>query len=186
MPIVVDMSSLKINTIATKVINKAIEDTLTEEGVKTDDLLTFNHNSEGEIISYGVNTVLINKLCSKIIEKITNDVEVLDHEELVIPLGHVIGEGAFSNYGPDIKIEIMPYGTANINYDKEFISTGINQINYRIWLDINLTMQLILPLKREKILIHQEVTLVDRVVSGQVPDNYVNVPEDNILDVAGE
>jgi sporulation protein YunB len=183
MPIVIDIASLKINTMATKIINEAVEETLVEEAVTTEDFLSYTYNQEGTIESCRVNTVLINKITSKIIAKITEDVDGSQHEELMIPFGHLIGEGVFSNYGPDIAVEIMPLGTANINYDKEFVSTGINQINYRIWLDIDLTMQLILPLNRERVVVKQEVTLVDSIFSGDIPDNYVNVPDDNILDV---
>jgi hypothetical protein len=40
------------------------------------------------------------------------------------------------------------------------------------------------PLDSDKITVSQQVTLVDRLINGKVPESYVDVPYDNILDVA--
>lgn len=183
-PTVIAMANMKIQTMATTIINQSVDETLRDQNINTEELITYHYNEKNEIISLGVNTVLVNKLSAGIVEKITNEVDKYKDESIEIPLGNVVGGGVFADSGPNFKVDIMPYGTTKINYDKEFSSTGINQINYRIWLDIEIAMQVMVPLDTEGILIRQQITLVDRVINGDIPEHFVNVPEDNILDVA--
>lgn len=184
LPVVVAMSQLKIKTIATQSINDAVKKTLEEREINTDDLVSYYYNDSGEIVSCGIDTIKINEICAEVINKIAEEVDRYSDEKIPIPAGHLIGSNVFANTGPDINVEILPFGTATINYDREFRSTGINQINHRVWLNIETTMQVVVPLASEKVTVTQQVTLVDRIISGTVPPNYVNVPETNILDVA--
>ncbi|GKX27984.1 hypothetical protein SH1V18_04640 [Vallitalea longa] len=184
LPIVVAMSQLKIKTIATQSINDAVRRTLAEKDINTDELVTYFYNEKGEIVSCGIDTITINEICADVIDKIAEEVDKYADETIPIPSGNLIGSNIFANTGPNIEVEILPFGTATINYDREFKSTGINQINHRVWLNIETTMQVVVPLASEKVTVAQQVTLVDRIISGTVPPNYVNVPDKNILDVA--
>ncbi len=184
LPIVLTMSQMKIQTIATQSINDAVQKTLEEKQIDTDELVRYYYNDKGEIISSGVDTIRINEICAEVIHKISEEVDRYVDESIPIPIGSLIGASIFANTGPNINVEIMPYGTASINYDREFRSTGINQLNHRVWLEVETTMQVVVPLASEKVTVTQQVTLVDQVISGVVPPNYVNVPDKNILDVA--
>ncbi|QUI21978.1 sporulation protein YunB [Vallitalea pronyensis] len=184
LPIVVAMSQMKIQTIATQSINDAVQKTLEEKNIDTDELVKYFYNEKGEIISSGIDTIRINQICAEVIHKISEEVDRYSDESIPIPSGNLIGASIFANTGPYIKVQIMPYGTATINYDREFRSTGINQLNHRVWLNIETTMQVVVPLASEKVTVTQQVTLVDQVINGVVPPNYVNVPGSNLLDVA--
>lgn len=184
LPIVVAMSQLKIKTIATQSINDAVKKTLVEKKINTDELVTYFYNEKGEIVSCGIDTISINEICADVITKIADEVNKYSDETIPIPSGNLIGSNIFANTGPNIDVKILPFGTATINYDREFKATGINQINHRVWLNIETTMQVVVPLASEKVTVTQQVTLVDRIISGTVPPNYVNVPDKNILDVA--
>lgn len=184
LPIVVAMSHMKIQTIATQSINSAVQKTLQENEINTNELVNYYYNEKGEIISSGIDTIKINEICADIIHKISEEVDRYTDESIPIPSGNLIGASIFANTGPNIHVQILPYGTATINYDREFRATGINQLNHRVWLNIETTMQVVVPLASEKVTITQQVTLVDQVINGIVPPNYVNVPGENVLDVA--
>lgn len=183
LPSVIAMSQLKIQTMATGMINDAVKTTLTEMDVGTSELSNYQINEEGYIISSGVNTILINHICSDIIQNISEQVDVFEDAEIEVPLGNLIGQGIFTDWGPNIKISILPYGTAQIDYGREFTTTGINQINHRIWLDIQMSMKVIFPFEDQDIIIAQEVTLVDEVITGTVPDQFIQVPKEDITNV---
>lgn len=183
MPILMAMGGMKVQTIATQSINEAIRKTLEDDNIDTDKLVTYYYNSEGEIISCSIDTIMINKICSDVINKLTNEIDMYTNQTMSIPIGNLVGGKIFANTGPNIDLKILPFGTAKINYQREFRSTGINQINHRVWLNVETTMQVVVPLASEKFTVTQQVTLVDRVLSGEVPPNYVNVPEESILDV---
>ena len=113
---------------ATTIINNSVEEVLVENNINTNQLITYIYNDNKEIISCGVNTVLVNQICALVIEKIAEEVDVYKDVQIAIPLGNFVSNSAFSDYGPDIWIDIMPYGTAMIDYDRQFVQAGINQI----------------------------------------------------------
>lgn len=183
MPTLLAMAEMKVKTKATNVINDSVKAVIEENNINTNELVTYYFNDKGEITSCGINTIMINQLSSEIVDKITYDLDKLGVENISIPMGNLLGSNMFGNIGPDIQIELLPIGTTMINYDREFRSKGINQINHRVWLNIDASLQVVVPMATEQLVVSQEITLVDRVISGVVPPNYINVPEDNALNV---
>ncbi|TCK92434.1 sporulation protein YunB [Natranaerovirga hydrolytica] len=183
-PTLFSMAEMKIDNYATTLINDSIKRVIKENEVNVDELVTYYYNDKGEIISIGINTILINQLSTGVIDNINHNLEQLGVEKVYIPFGSLMGSNIFANMGPEIGVEILPIGTTNINYDREFRSTGINQINHRVWLNIEIKMQVIVPLATEQVTIDHQFTVVDNVISGVVPPNYIHVPEREILDVA--
>ena len=69
----------------------------------------------------------------------------------------------------------MPSKEALVNYNTEFNSVGINQSNFKIWIDINTTVRIINPLQKKEIEFNRKVMIVDTVINGVVPENYMNI-----------
>lgn len=176
MSTVVAIADMKIRTISTNIISNAIDEILQENNINTESLVTYYYDEEGKIISIGINSVLINLISSGVIKKVSSEIDAYNSDKLSIPIGRLMGKSVFSNFGPKIKIKILPYGTVTTSYDSSFTSTGINQINHRIWLNVEMTMQVIIPINTAKVKVNQEVTLVDRVINGDVPNQYIVVP----------
>lgn len=183
LPTVMAISEFKIRTMSTNIISKAVDDTLNELNINTESLVTYYYDDEGNYESFGVNSVLINQISSEIVERINNEVNGYKDEQLSIPLGKLLGKSVFANSGPRIHVNVLPYGTATTNYKSSFEATGINQINHRIWINVQMTMQVIVPLNSTKVTVCQDVTMIDRVINGQIPSQYINVPKDEILNV---
>lgn len=183
MPSVLSMAQFKAKTIATSVINEAVKEVIEEYGISSKDLVHYVVDGDGSITSAQVNTIVINTITSDVNKKIDENFDKIGVYHLEVPLGNLTGSDLLANYGPVIDVMIMPIGTATINYDREFKATGINQINHRVWLDIQAEIQIVVPMATEQIYINQKFVLVDQLIEGEVPPNYVNVPESNILDV---
>lgn len=184
MPSVLQMAEFKAKTIATAAINEAIRDTLKEHGVESTDFVTYVADKNGNITSAQINTIVINNITSDVIANLDKKFEEISVYNLAVPLGNLTGSDLLANYGPIIDVMIMPVGTATIDYDREFKATGINQINHRVWLDIRAEVQIVVPMATKQLSIGQKFVLVDHLWEGDVPPSYVNVPKDNILDVA--
>lgn len=185
LPVAMAIARMEAKTLSSKIINDAVSNTLKEQNINADELIKYYYNNENEIISCGVNTVLINKICSNIVDRLS--VRVHEYDNVIyIPLGNITGESIFTDWGPDIKASVTPCGSVNIDYKRQFESVGINQVNFRVWLEAEITMQIVIPMTREELVVTQEITLVDRVFNGRVPESYVDVPYDSILDVAPE
>lgn len=184
MPTVMAMAEIQGNTVATQAINEAITQTLTGSKATMDDLLSYDYNDVGELISWNINSILINNLCSDIVTKSMQALQNIGTVAFKIPLGNLTGSRIFANLGPEMSVKVLPVGTVEVNYDNEIRSTGINQVNHTVWLDVEATVQVVVPLFSDQIHVKRRVILIDKVISGKVPPSYVNVPKDDILDVA--
>ena len=70
---------------------------------------------------------------------------------------------------PDIPFKVRLIGNADIDYDRAFESVGINQVNQRVWLNLNFVIQVSAPLMNEVLSSSRKFVLVDRTFSGDVP-----------------
>lgn len=184
MPTVMDMAELYATTEATKAINEAVSESLINIQATEGDFLSYDYNDQGELVSWNVNSILINTLCADIVEKVSEKLQNIGEVSLEIPLGNLTGSRIFANLGPDLSVEVLPVGSVRVDYDNEIRSTGINQVNHTVWLDIEATVQIVVPLFEDKVVVQRRVMLVDKMISGKVPPSYVNVPAQSILDVA--
>ncbi|OON93636.1 MAG: sporulation protein YunB [Candidatus Epulonipiscioides saccharophilum] len=176
------MAKLETTTIATQAINEAIAQTLATNQTNIEDLLAYDYNDDGDQVSWNVNSILINNLCAQIIARCSDALQNIGILPFEIPLGNLTGSRIFANFGPDITIEVLPIGTVTVDYDNDLKETGINQINHTVWLDVEATIQIVVPLFEEEVVVNRRIMLIDKVSSGEVPPSYVNVPSDSILD----
>lgn len=184
MPTVMAMAELEATTVATKSINEAISQTLASTQTTVEDLLSYDYNDSGELISWNVNSILINNLCAEIVSKATEELKNIGTVSFKIPLGNLTGSRIFANLGPDISVKVLPVGTIKVDYENDISSTGINQVNHKVWLDVEAIVQVVVPLFSNQIIVKRRIMLIDKVISGKVPPSYVNVPKESILDVA--
>ncbi len=184
MPSVRAMAKLRATTVATQAINEAVNESLMNIQVTEGDFLSYDYNDQGELVSWNVNAILINTLCADVVEKATEKLQNIGGVAFKIPLGNLTGSHIFANLGPDIGVEVMPLGAMKVDYKNQISSTGINQINHTVWLDIETIIQVVVPLFTDQVVVNRRVMLVDKMLSGKVPPSYVNIPEESILDVA--
>lgn len=176
MPVIRSMARSEAKMVALRSINAGVNKTLRANKVTTQELLFYDYNEAGEIVSWNVNSIRINELCSDIAEVIIQDLSETGDIPLKIPIGVLAGAHMFSNIGPNINVKVLPQGTANIDYKNQLRGTGINQVNHVVWLEIELRMQIVVPLSSEEMLVRRRIVLVDKVISGKVPSHYLNLP----------
>lgn len=180
-PAAVQSSESIIHNMATELVTKALSDTLAELQIKADELIAYSYNDAGEVIFCGVNTVLVNQISTGLLGRVNSQIAKQEIQKIYIPLGRIFTQGLFSNSGPLIEVSVKPCGVAGINYDHSFTSVGINQVNYRVWLHMNIEMQVYLTNDSKKMNVTQDIVLVDQVINGKVPDSYVNVPDEDSM-----
>ncbi|HBF64872.1 MAG TPA: hypothetical protein DDW34_02835 [Clostridium sp.] len=91
---------------------------------------------------------------------------------MLIPLGAALDSAFFANHGPKIPFTLMPVGAVTSDYETSFTSAGINQINYKIWVNLSFELQIANPLFKEKIVFSKKIMLIDTIISGKVPDYF--------------
>lgn len=125
--------------------------------------------------SYTANTALVNQFCAQLSKDITNGLNQLPSEVIRIPIGAASNISFFANLGPEISYTLLPMGAVKVDYDTDFASVGINQINYKIWLNVSLELKIVNPLYQETVLMERRLMLADLVFGGKVPEHYLQI-----------
>ena len=172
-PTLKEISHMKCKTTANEIIDTSVQKILKEMEITP--LFCFSDENNG----YIANTALVNQLCSEFSAEITNQMASLQKENIRIPFGAVTGWSYFANLGPEIPFTLVPMGTVKVDYTSDFLSAGINQINYKIWVDISMEMKIVNPLYQEILSLERKIMLVDIVFSGKVPEHYFQFTPQN-------
>ena len=68
------------------------------------------------------------------------------------------------------------------DYESDFEEQGINQTKYKIYLKVKSTVRVLQPFSSKNISVENRILLGEMVILGDVPNSYVNVPKEDILD----
>lgn len=173
-PSLQEISHNRSMAIANDIIDDCIQSLMVELPLSTEDFLTL---TDQETATYITNTKQVNLFCTSLNRKINNAMQSLPNEEILIPLGAASKSNFFSNWGPKIPFTLMPAGGITSDYESSFMTAGINQVNYKIWINLSLDIQIVNPLYKEKITLTKKIMLVDTIIGGKVPDHFFSLAQ---------
>ena len=159
-------------------INNAIDDSINQmfANLSMSDFFDYTIDNNGVFSSLSVNTILINQIASFMAVDISY---VLSNEELMrvyVPIGIFTGLPIFAGVGPTIGINTIPSGEAQVQYETAFIQAGINQVNFQVWLNIEASMRVMVPLQETTINTDRRIAIVNTVFAGEVPAGMILSP----------
>lgn len=86
-----------------------------------------------------------------------------------IPLGTLLGSPFLLGRGPTIPLRMIPVGDGTVQVRSSLQDAGVNQVLYTLWLEITVTVTVILPGEARELCCTQQVPLGQVLISGQVP-----------------
>lgn len=174
---IITTTKININNIITEGINESITtEYLTNYNIN--DLITIKYN-ENEItnIDYNLETTYI--LLTKIKQ---NLVQILE-QKFQYNNNQITIETPFYNYtnnlflitiGPTITTKINIYKVIDTNIITNVSNYGINTTKLDIYLNFNITSNILAPLENEQITNNYKVLISSKVINGKVPNYYGN------------
>jgi sporulation protein YunB len=102
--------------------------------------------------------------------------------EISVPIGTILGSQILSQSNLNIKIKVLPLSVSSVDFLSEFEAQGINQTKYKVYLTLNSKVRIMAPFSSQNLEIKNVVLVSEAVILGQVPNSYVVVPKDEILD----
>lgn len=168
LPPLKEISHMQCKTTANQIIDHSASAVLKE--LDLSNIIISSPSSDGN--SYSINAAVINEFCFRFSQKLTNELAHLSEERIYIPLGAATELHYFANKGPLIPYTLIPMGAAKVDYDSALLTAGINQINYKIWLNVSMEIKIVNPIYHEKISMERKIMLVDIVFSGKVPEHF--------------
>lgn len=181
-PTITVIAETKAVELANRSINKAVAN-IVDENIEYEDLIHVKTGENGSIKMMQANSILMNEISSKVALEIQSEMKKIRTTSTYIPIGTAIGSPILAKYGPTIKVSIEPIGTVNVDFGTDFESSGINQTRHRIYLKSTTQVKVVVPLTTSTKEIKTQIPICETIIVGDVPQNYVNVPKEDILNV---
>ncbi len=181
-PAVFNIAEMRVKEIATKAVNESVYEEFAQN-INYSDLIQIETDKDGKIISLQANTVLMNTLAADMTLLIQNNIQNVTSSQVQIPIGSIMGSQILSQYGPMIKLNIIPIGMSKVNFKTEFEDCGINQTRHKIFLEVETYAKIIVPFNTDTINIQTVVPIAETVIVGEVPQSYIFIPEKEVPNI---
>lgn len=172
--------AVAVNSVATK-INKSLKQGFYDEDLG-EPLLNVERDKEGNIQYIEPNARLINKLLLSFSANVKENYDLSDIEEIKVNLGVITGSRVLSQMPFYITVKVQPLSLTKFQYETGFETEGINQTRYYVYCTIISKVQILAPFTDKTAEINRKVLIAEAIIVGKVPNNYVMVPKENILD----
>ena len=103
---------------------------------------------------------------------LTKKLDTLEEQAYPVPIGTVIGGVLLMERGPEVEIRFLPVGSIRVTVDSALHQAGINQVLYRVILDLTVDMTVVVPGGTRELSCSQQVVLEEVLLTGQVPMFY--------------
>ncbi len=174
LPTAIKVSQKYATNIVSQEINKSVEKVIKDLNLYTNDFFNKNFDENNKKTYLDVDTILINNVCANVSEELSTNLKNIKDTKIELPIGVFSGISAFSELGPAFTVYLSSIGDAIVDYETNFQSVGINQINFQVYLNINCSISIINPIYKKDIDISRKLMLVNTVFEGDVPNTYLN------------
>lgn len=160
------------NTV-TRLVEETVLSDLSQCGVGYGNFVHVERDPTGFITALTCDMAAMNHLRGQLLESVLEELEGIRVSDIQIPLGSLLDLDILWAKGPCIRVRSMSVGTVSAEFESEFTSAGINQTIHRIWLQVEVPLELILPNDRVETAVSTRLCVAETVIVGQVPDAYL-------------
>lgn len=170
-----EMAIMQANSLASDILAAAMEEIIAENAMQDKSFVTYFKDDQGKLFAYTVDTIAINRLTSAVIARMNEMVAREEDMIIRIPVGSLTNHFLLGGLGWDIPVHVRLVGNTGANYEREFAAAGINEINHRIWIHMEVAVQVAAPLMSEVMTSEMDFPIVDQYISGDTPLTYLGV-----------
>ena len=171
MPFYIQAAEAKTNAMVADIIKNSVNDELDIDN-KSLELVLITKNSDNSIASIEMNTHRLNSLSMKLSSNIQSKLSMLNKSKVGIPMGVVFRNAMLSGIGPNINVTAASSGKTSIEYKSDFVSAGINQTIYRLYMEVHVEIFFTLPFMDRNTEIVTDILLAEIIIVGKVPAYY--------------
>ena len=180
-----DIAEIRAEVLVSRTINKALTEQFGQEHMQKD-LFTIKSGEDGTMEVVQANSIEINVLMSQLSINLQEAIQNMKREEFDVPVGSLLGSKILSQTGPEVAISIIPMSISSMDFKTEFETQGINQTKYKIYIVLGCRVKVLAPFASGTFTTENTVLIAEAVILGEVPNSYVEVPKEDILDVTDE
>lgn len=196
-PVLMNYAELEMRKFSNAIINQAVASELSS-GLNIDELFLITKDNSNEIKTIDFNPLVVNKILTLVATKIQKNLFYIKEgkfdmiglpdtffsdyniEKLKkgiifeIPSGVVFKNSLLSNLGPKIPVKLNLIGDIISNIKTKVTNYGINNALIEVFVDIQISEQIILPFTSKKISVNTIIPLSIKLIQGTVPNYYFN------------
>ena len=180
-----DVAGMRAEVLVSRAVNKALAEQFSDEN-RPVDIFRVQKGENGAMELVQADSVQINVLMTELSMNLQKAFREMELEKYEVPLGSLLGSKIFSQMGPYINLSVVPLSVSSMDFRTEFETQGINQTKYRLYIVLKCRIKVLAPFSSEIFETENIIPVAEAVILGQVPDNFVQVPEEDILDVTNE
>lgn len=180
-----DVARIKAEVLVSRTINKALAEQFGNSSMKSN-LFTVQSGSDGSMEMVQADSAAINIFMSQLSVNLQESFQSMKNEVLNVPLGTLLGNKFLSQTGPFVEIAIKPLSVSSMDFKTEFETQGINQTKYKIYIVLGCKVKIAAPFSSKTFNTRNTILIAEAVILGKVPDSFVQVPKEDILDVTDE
>ena len=176
------VSAIKTQSIVNRIVNETINEKFGNE-TSAGNLLITETDEEGSIEMVQSNTAAINNLISELLVELQDRYKNGEAgTDIEVPIGSLIGSKILSQSGPTVELTIIPVAVSKIDFITEFESQGINQTKYKVYVVLSTEARVMAPFSMHHIEVESTILVAEAIILGKVPESFVQVPKESILD----
>ncbi|MFD3448791.1 sporulation protein YunB [Microbacteriaceae bacterium 4G12] len=194
-PTLMTYAHMQTKRLATVIITKAINDQI-KDGFNTEKLITVQSDNQGRVSTIDFNPEIVNRILTSTTtyaEKYLHMAEQGEIEKLglendpklnvskntrkegilfSVPLGQLTKNALLGNLGPHIPVSFRTIGDVSPNIKHNVKPYGINNALVEVIIEVEVTLQVIIPFQTDKTVVKIDVPVAMRVIQGEVPSYY--------------
>ena len=170
-PQIITLAKYKVQSVVTQAANQAIIEQMEQSPLSYGELINVQRNENGEITLLSYNALEVNRLKSQITATVISKVQMIDKADLYIPIGNISNLDMLNNKGPLLHFVITPAAFVETDIESEFETTGINQVNHRIFIVLKISASALIPNYSAEVQFRTRVCVAQTVIVGKVPEN---------------
>ena len=181
--LMIAMAEARARQLAVEAINSAVDEVMEGSGGYSG-LVQVITDQNGQVAMLKANTLLMNRLASEAALAAQRNLQALEDEGVLLPLGAALGISLLGGTGPRFRVEVVPVGSVTTQFVTAFESAGINQTRHEISLEASTLMNIVVPTGAKPVTVNAYVPVAESIIVGRVPESYVNVPDtDSMLNM---
>ena len=181
-PTILSLTEARLRAIGVKAMNEAVQETI-GNGLIYTDLINIMKDNEGNIALISANTALMNNLATKTANCAQDKIINIGEQGISIPIGTIVGGQLLTGRGPAIKVKVTPVGSVMTEFKTDFEDAGINQTRHKIFIMLTANVRIVVGNVSQTVEISSEVLISDTIIIGDVPQNYFQGSQDELLNL---
>jgi sporulation protein YunB len=171
-PMLVVIAKTEVKKIAQEAMLAGVRDVERSLAGELGQVMTVEKGSDGRITFVKIDPRIQAKIYEQMTGRLMERMDHLDQHEIGITVGQILQSNIFSDYGPDIPIQLWPKGAPKVNLEPEMKAQGINMVMVTLNLRVHAEMGMIVPFSEESFPVDFEYPIAQAVVVGEVPEYY--------------